>query len=944
MANPQNNRFGTADMHFEGERHSAWFRRTLAALDTRHGEPAVRQRLGTLCSRVLSEAAIAALIEREQSLGSRIGGGADNLDSAGGTEAAGAQAEAALGAALRRARNWLLLALIERDTTGAASLEEVCTAMSAFAQQATALAMRTAAATLVARHGTALDPYGRPQDLLAVGMGKVGGRELNVSSDLDLVFVFRGEGECRGAGNREHPEPGGTTLATSEWMHLLARRTIALLATRDADGFVFRVDVRLRPHGASGPLVASLPTLEQYFYAQGREWERFAWLKGRVIADSGVAGDKARAADETALARIVDPFVYRRYLDFDAIEALHALHARIRAEVTRRDLGNPRARDVKLGRGGIREIEFIAQLFQIVRGGQDPTLRSRSTLETLATLARKGLLPEDESVALADAYRLLRRTEHMLQYREDAQTHRLARSGAERKAIAAMLGLADEAFVQAVDDCTERTARIFDRLLAPAHADDLRPAQAGAAPPDPEALRRFAVLRESKRYRAARADTRAAIERLLDDAIGRGTGTAGLTRLADLLETICRRPGYVALLDRFRGAFARVLRVLDWAQWPAGYLMQHPVVLDELLDGELLEPQDYRLWSDELQTRLHALPGTGEHGGPDVERQMDLVREAYHAQVFRLMMQDLEGRLSVEHLSDHLSELADRVLDLVIPLVWSQLRLRFRDAPRFAAIAYGRLGGKELGYVSDIDLVFLYDDDDDRAPEAYALLAQRVAAWLSTRTAAGLLFETDLRLRPNGSSGLLVSRLAAFETYQNEAAWVWEHQALTRARFCAGDPSIGEHFESIRRRVLAHPRDLATLRREIHAMRARIREYHDRRKSAEPATLIDLKHGAGGMIDLEFVVQYLVLAYAGKHPELLDNAGNIALLGRAAALGLVDEALARRGADAYRRYRRLQHQARLDGVGARVDPESIREEREAVLLLQDRLLGADHDV
>lgn len=928
-------------MHFEGERHSAWFRRTLAALDARHGPAAVRLRLTALCSAALSEAVIEALIGREREIGGHDDKGDGDASGDIGRGGAGAvQAEAALGAALRRARNWLLLALIERDTTAAASLEEVCAAMSSFAHQATTLAMRTAAATLVARHGTALDQYDRPQDLLAVGMGKVGGKELNVSSDLDLVFVFRGEGECRGAGDGGQSKPAGSALAASEWMHLLARRTIALLATRDADGFVFRVDVRLRPHGASGPLVVSLPTLEQYFYAQGREWERFAWLKGRVIADSGVAGDQARAGDETALARIVDPFVYRRYLDFDAIEALHALHARIRAEVTRRDLANPRARDVKLGRGGIREIEFIAQLFQIVRGGQDPTLRSRHTLATLDTLARKGLLPDEESKALADAYRLLRRTEHMLQYREDAQTHRLARSGAEREAIAAMLALPDDVFTRAIDECTERTARIFDRLLAPAHVDDVRPVQPGDAPPDPEALRRFDVLRESTRYRAARTDTRAAIERLLDDAIRRGTGTAGLTRLADLLETICRRPGYVALLDRFRGAFARVLRVLDWAQWPAGYLMQHPVVLDELLDGELLEPQDYGVWSEELQARLHALPTTGENGAPDTERQMDLVREAYHAQVFRLMMQDLEGRLSVEHLSDHLSELADRVLDLVIALVWDRLRLRFRDRPRFAAIAYGRLGGKEFGYVSDIDLVFLYDDEDERAPEAYALLAQRVSAWLSTRTAAGLLFETDLRLRPNGSSGLLVSRLAAFETYQDESAWVWEHQALTRARFCAGDRSIGERFEAIRRRVLARPRELAPLREEIHAMRARIREYHERRRSTEPAALVDLKHGAGGMIDLEFVVQYLVLAYAGRHPELLDNAGNIALLGRAAALGLVDEVLARRGADAYRRYRRLQHQARLDGVSARVDPESIRDEREAVLSLRNQLLGA----
>src|SRR5690606_33897263 len=552
---------------------------------------------------------------------------------------------------------------------------------------------------------------------------------------------------------------------------------------------------------------------EQYFYAQGREWERFAWLKGRVIADSDTAPRSTREDDEAALARIVGPFVYRRYLDFDAIEALRALHAKVRAEVVRRGARDPQAFDVKLGRGGIREIEFIAQLFQIVRGGQDPTLRSRRTLETLEALAAKGLLPEDESEALAQAYRLLRRTEHMLQYREDAQTHRLAHSAHEREAIAAMLGMPREAFDAAIDACTERTARIFDRLLAPAEGESDAP-QAEAAPPapDPDTARRFAALRSGARYRAARSDTRAAIDRLLAEAVRSGTGPAGLARLVDLLEAICRRPGYVALLDHYRDAFARVLRVLDWAKSPAEYLMQHPVVLDELLDGELLEPTDYAAWSEQLRERVEAAT---HDGTPDVERQMDLVREAHHAQVFRLMVQDLEGRLTVERLSDHLSELADRVLDLVLDLVWSGLRLRFRDEPRFAVIAYGRLGGKELGYASDLDLVFLYDDPDERAPEAYALLAQRVTAWLSTRTAAGLLFETDLRLRPNGQAGLLVSSLAAFDAYQNESAWVWEHQALTRARFSAGDASIGARFEAIRRRVLARPRELGRLREEV---------------------------------------------------------------------------------------------------------------------------------
>ncbi|HEY0878797.1 MAG TPA: bifunctional [glutamate--ammonia ligase]-adenylyl-L-tyrosine phosphorylase/[glutamate--ammonia-ligase] adenylyltransferase [Zeimonas sp.] len=913
-------------MRFDGERHSAYFRRTLAAFAARSDEASARTRLAALAGGTLSRAAIESLVEHERALAVGRSAGV------GGTGAAGvpvAEDDAALGRALRRARNWLMLALIERDIGGHATLEEVCEAMTAFAEIATGLAMRAAAVALVARHGNALDRDGQAQDLLAVGMGKVGGGELNVSSDLDLVFVFRGEGESAGA-----PGTGGGILATSEWMHRLARRTIALLSECDADGFVFRVDARLRPNGDSGPLVASLPMLEQYFYAQGREWERFAWLKGRVIADSGTASGTAREEDEAALARIVTPFVYRRYLDFDAIQALRELHAKVRAEVSRRGARDPEAFDVKLGRGGIREVEFIAQLFQIVRGGQDPTLQGRRTLETLDALAERGLLPQDESEALASAYRLLRRTEHMLQYREDAQTHRLARAPQVREAIAAMLGMPASAFDAAIGECTEETARIFDRLLAPPQDDG--PAPEATDPPqapDPGTARRFAALREGARYGAARADTRAAIDRLLAEAVRRGTGQAGLARLVDLLEAICRRPGYVALLDRFRDAFARVLRVLDWAKSPAEYLMQHPVVLDELLDGELLEPQDYAAWSEQLRERVEAAT---RDGVPDVERQMDLVREAHHAQVFRLMVQDLEGRLTVERLSDHLSELADRVLGLVIDLVWAGLRRRFRQTPRFAAISYGRLGGKELGYASDLDLVFLYEDPDERAPEAYALLAQRVSAWLSTRTAAGLLFETDLRLRPNGQAGMLVSSTAAFEAYQNEAAWVWEHQALTRARFSAGDASIGGRFESIRREVLARARDRGKLRNEVRAMRARMRDGHPNR-----STRFDLKHDRGGMVDIEFIVQFLVLAHSGEHPPLLDNAGNIALLGRAADFGLIDVELARRTADAYRRYRRLQHQARLDGVVARVEPGPVAGEREAVRALWVSLFGAD---
>jgi glutamate-ammonia-ligase adenylyltransferase len=494
-----------------------------------------------------------------------------------------------------------------------------------------------------------------------------------------------------------------------------------------------------------------------------------------------------------------------------------------------------------------------------------------------------------------------------------------------------MLRMVPADFDQAITEATQAVANIFERLLAPdpddrSRAPDHDAGDTAPAADDPDVVRRIGLLREGTRYAAARSDTRAAIERLLSEAIAQRTGSAGMIRLVELLESVCRRPAYVALLARYPLVFGRVLRVLDWSKWPAEYLMRHPVVLDELLDGQLLESTDYSDWARQLRERVVAAR-IGE--APDVELQMDLVREAHHAQVFRLMVQDLEGRHSTERISDFLSELADQVLGLVIDLVWSQLRQRYCDPPRFAAIAYGRLGGKELGYASDLDLVFLYDNDDDRATEAYSVLAQRLGGWLSTRTAAGLLFETDLRLRPNGQAGLLVSTVEAFERYQRESAWVWEHQALSRARFAAGDHDLGERFEQVRRSVLSIARDPHALAKEVIAMRRKMHDGHPNRSE-----LFDLKHDRGGMVDIEFIVQYLVLAHARSHPQLLDNAGNIALLGRAAQAGLIDRTLADEVANAYRRYRQLQHRLRLDDTQfARVATEVVAGQAGSVISL-----------
>ena len=919
--------------HFAARELSPWFARTVDALQRRL--PRLAERLPELCRHPVDADAIESCWQHVSSMPGAVVAADGTVDP---------------GPALRRTRQLLLLALIERDVRQQAPLAEICAAVSQWARRSISIGLHFAATQLVSVHGRPLDTEGRPQDLLVIGMGKLGGDELNVSSDVDLVFVHRDAGQTEGT------TEGRGRIESGEFFHRAARKLSGLLSDMTEDGFVFRVDTRLRPNGDSGPLVATLPMLEQYFYDQGREWERFAWLKAAVVADSGLAGDAARRSDEQMLTEIVEPFVFRRYLDFAAIDAMRSLHGLIRAEAGRRDLRHDHRDgggiDVKLGRGGIREVEFCAQLFQVVRGGRDRTLRDRRTLVTLQTLAQRRLLEPQAAEDLSEAYCLLRRVEHALQYQEDAQTHRLADEPAMHERIAVMLGLTHDAFDSALQSARTRVESVFDSLLAESVAPMPGPGPDPARlVPDATGTARIEALRQGRRYRLARPDTRQRIDQLIEQALMEGAqlsharhsvdmgvdalcaDNAWLGRLIDLLETVAGRPAYLALLVQFPGAYRQLLGMIGQARWAADYLTRHPIVLDELLDGQILMPADYASWEHELRDTLASTPRLS--GEADVERQMDLLREAHHAQVFRLLAQDLSGQLTVERLSDHLSELADRVVAVTLDYAWPQVRHRHCETPRFAVIAYGRLGGKELGYASDLDLVFLYDDADPQAQVSYSQLAQRLSVWLSTRTAAGLLFDIDLRLRPNGNAGLLVSSLSAFEAYQRESAWVWEHQALTRARFAAGDAHLGERFEAMRRALLAMARDTDTLRSDVRAMRTRMREGHP-----NPSDRFDIKHDVGGMVDIEFMVQYLVLAYGHTHPELLDNAGNIALLDRAARAGLIDVHASEACAQAYRDYRREQHRMRLnDERYVRVIPQTFANQRDAVQQLWRQLLG-----
>ncbi len=828
---------------------------------------------------------------------------------------------------LRQLRHRVLLRAMTRDLEGQASLAEVCETMSDLAETSIGAALAWSIARLEAEFGRPRDAAGREQQLVVIGMGTLGGRELNVSSDIDLVFVYPEEGETDGA----------RRVSAAEFFERAGRRRIALLAEVTEDGFAFRVDMRLRPHGESGPLAMGFQAFEHYLLTQGREWERYAWIKARALT-----GDCGRRHGE--LTAIVRPFVFRKYLDYGTLAAMRSLHAEVRREVARREL----AGHVKLGPGGIREIEFVAQALQLVRGGRDPALTVRPTLEALARLAERRMLPEAAASELSSAYVFLRNLEHRLQYLDDRQTHELPTDAGDRARVAAMAGFGGwEPFVRVLDAHRAAVTRHFQEVFAESASGDspMQAAWDGTAEERVRLLtasgfadaqgstRRLEAARASQRYAGLPPDSRRRFDALVPALVEAARATpepdATLARGLDLIESVARRAAYLALLAEQPDALRRVAKIIGASPWAAQFVTRHPILLDELLDDRLLyAPPDWPAFQATLESLLavHA---------DDTEQQMNVLREQHQGQLFRFLAQDLGGRLTVERLADHLSELADRALAAAQRLAWSQLRGAHRAEPAFAGIGYGKLGGKELGYASDLDIVFLYDDADERAEEIYGRYAQRLNSWLTTQTAAGQLFDTDLRLRPHGDKGLLATSLAGLRRYLEKDAWVWEFQALTRARFCAGDAALGAAFEAMRAEVLTRQRDAAPLAAEVLAMRERMHAGHPNRTA-----LFDLKHDRGGMIDVEFIVQYLVLAHAHRHPGLTRNLGNIALLGMAAELGLLPVPLAEGSRNAYRDMRRRQHALRLAGAPyARVAPDEAAAWAAAVRALWQAVFG-----
>ena len=848
------------------------------------------------------------------------------------------------GSALRILRQLVMERLLRLDCDAGAPLAMVTQAVTELAEFALDAACAQARLELEPQHGEPIGPDGSRAHLWVIGMGKLGARELNVSSDIDLVYVYDQDGETAGG------TAGRGRISNHEYFGKLVKAIYALIGETTEHGFVFRVDLMLRPNGNSGPAAVSLGALEQYFQVQGREWERFAWLKSRVVAPA----DSIDCGSATALRGVVLPFVFRRYLDYNVFDSLRVLHKQIRDHAARRSAGRPeRANDVKLSRGGIREIEFTVQLLQVVRGGQFPELRTRPTLQALQRLAVAGLMSQATAQALGKAYEFLRRVEHRIQYLDDQQTHVLTSCDQDLAWIAHTMGYADCCqFLHELDTHREFVAQEFDTLLGGGAADCktcVGPGGARTAPPDIEALleqlpaqlrERVGRWRGHPRVLALREDARQRLVRLLARTAnwlqeGRVSEDAAL-RMVDWMEPLLRRESYLALMLERPSVHERLLRLLGAARWPARYLLQHPGVIDELASDALLSD---RFTADEfdreLEHRRRSLQITGED---DDESLMNLLRRANHAEVFRTLARDVEGRLTVEEVADDLSALADATLRITARWCWQRLKLAHRENPRFAIIGYGKLGGKELGYGSDLDIVFVYDDEDERAPEAYAAFVRKLINWLTTKTAEGDLFEIDTALRPNGNSGLLVTTFQAYANYQqgrgSNTAWTWEHQAMTRARFVLGEATLRQRFDAVRQAVITAPRDPAALKLEIVNMREKVRAAHPVKGQS-----FDVKHSRGGMVDAEFAVQFLVLSQAALHAELVPNVGNIALLQRAERAGLLGPDVGQAAANAYRELRRVQHHARLNEEPTQVEPEVVARERDAVLALWHAAFG-----
>lgn len=844
---------------------------------------------------------------------------------------------------LRRYRHAECVRLIWRDTHGLDTLDETLAATTRLAETCLRLALDALEPGFAQRFGTVRDANDAPVRLVVFALGKLGGGELNFSSDIDLVYAYAQEGESA-------PEAGrsGRTLAAEDYFARLGQQLAKLLDETTAEGFCHRVDLRLRPFGSAGRLALSFNALEQYFQREGRDWERYAWQKARPVAGDIEAGER--------FLQTLRPFVYRRYLDYGALDGLREMKATIAAEVARKDMAD----DIKRGPGGIREIEFLAQALQLIRGGREPALRERRLQPALRALRDARHLSEDAAARMIEAYRFLRTLENRLQMLRDAQTQRLPDDALDRVRIAQGLGFRDwDALDEALRAHRADVTQEFDALLAvrrreapsgglAAYWRALRDEDPAAqARPDAEgagALLAGGFDRPEESHRAlrdfARAPgvrdasdaTRMRLDRLMPALLAGIAASAApslaLRRALAMFQTMLRRASYLALLDEQPAALTRLIDVLTRSALLGERLAAHPLLLDELLDARAVGPLPQRA---EFEAAIRA----AAHDD-DSEAALFALNEARQALAFRVGLATLDRRQPAEDSARQLAWLADAIVRAVYALALRELHAQHGTVPglRFAVLGYGSLGGEELGFGSDLDLVFLYDAPADAvsdgarpldAPRWSARLAQKIVALLGTPTGAGYLYDIDVRLRPDGAKGLLVSTLASFEDYQRHRAWTWEHQALVRARAIAGDDALCGEFERVRAGTLSQSRDADTLRNDVAAMRARMRAELDRSTD----TLFDLKQGEGGLVDLEFLLQYLVLRDAHAQPALLMPRDTPGLIEAVAASGALSAEVA---ADLRRAHRTLLQ----DGLACTLDGR-------ARLIARDARMAANGD-
>ncbi len=850
---------------------------------------------------------------------------------------------------MRCVRRRYMLQILWRELTGVATLEETLEALSSLADRLLDAAAGYAEHTLRERFGVVRGEDGKPVSLVILGMGKLGGRELNFSSDIDLIFLYPGGKETDG--------PKG--LSAQEYFTRVSRLIVALIDEVTADGFVFRIDTRLRPFGESGPPVTSFAALEAYLLQHGRDWERYAYVKARIVGPMLAADDQ-----EELQHNLILPFVYRRYLDFGVFESLREMHGLIATEVRQREMAD----NIKLGPGGIREVEFIVQSLQLVRGGARADLQERQLLQVMPRLIGRRGLDAVAAEALTSAYCFLRRLENFIQAIRDRQTHELPADPLDRMRLCLAMGYKDwEGLLGALNRHRGRVTTEFDAIAFRDHAME----------PGSKPRLRIAELWETRAKESAWADflehdgfeqagqlaqhivqfayapatmqvdtiSRRRLQTFMPALLLRikesSRPVTALVRVLALVEKILRRSAYLALLNENAQVLARLVDLCERSSYIPGQIARYPVLLDELLDPSVHASP---LTPSELDAELR--DSLSRCADDDSEVQMSVLGHFQRANQFRIAIADFAGSLPIMKVSDSLTWLAEAVLKCTLDIAWRDLTQKHgvpeyvedgahREAG-FAVIAYGKLGGLEMSYGSDLDLVFLHDSrGSERTTRGakpldnamfFTRLVRRLSHFLTTQTGSGMLYEVDTRLRPDGQSGVMVSSIDAFEHYQDENAWTWEHQALLRARPVAGSERIAEVFNRIRAETLATRVRQDSLREDVTVMRQRMRSELD--KSHE--TVFDLKQGRGGIGDIEFLVQFLVLKHAATEPSVYEYSDNIRQLEALAQAGCIGTEISSRLQDIYKSYRLRLHHLALDDQQPLIAADEFRAEREVV--------------